>query len=215
MSATRPKQYLTLLDAPVIAHTLQRLCAHPRISGVMVALSPGDPYWARLPRPAGCALWTVEGGEERCHSVLNALRELAARAAAEDWVLVHDAARPCLRRADLDVLMDTLCDHPVGGLLGMPVADTLKRTDALGGVVETVPRAGLWRAATPQMFRLGALAEALQAALDQGLLVTDDASAMELAGWRPLMVESHPDNIKITRPQDLSLAALYLGQQAK
>jgi 2-C-methyl-D-erythritol 4-phosphate cytidylyltransferase len=215
MSAALPKQYLSLLGAPIIAHTLERLCTHPRISGVVVALSPGDPHWPGIHQPPGCPLWSVDGGVERCHSVLNGLRRLSAQAAADDWVLVHDAARPCVRRADLDLLIDTLHDHPVGGLLGIPVADTLKRTDALGEVLETVPREGLWRAATPQMFRIGALGAALQGALARGQLVTDDASAMELAGQRPLMIEGHPDNIKITRPQDLGLAALYLQQQAQ
>jgi len=215
MSAALPKQYLSLLGAPIIAHTLGRLCTHPRIAGVAVVLSPGDPHWFQVRRPRGCALWTVHGGKERCHSVLNGLYRLADRAAADDWVLVHDAARPCVRRADLDLLIDTLRDHPVGGLLGIPVADTLKRANALGEVVETVPREGLWRAATPQMFRLGALSAALEAALAGGQLVTDDAAAMELAGQRPRMIEGHPDNIKITRPQDLALAALYLRQQAE
>jgi 2-C-methyl-D-erythritol 4-phosphate cytidylyltransferase len=175
-------------------------------------LSDGDPYWRELAL-SHSKLSVAAGGEERCHSVLNALQLLQQKAAAADWVLVHDAARPCLRRDDLDHLIDVLRDHPVGGLLGLPVADTVKRTGADDAVIETVPREHLWRALTPQMFRLAELHEALDTALKNDRLVTDDASAMELAGKAPKMVEGHGDNIKITRPQDLALAQLYLAQQ--
>jgi 2-C-methyl-D-erythritol 4-phosphate cytidylyltransferase len=126
---------------------------------------------------------------------------------------VHDAARPCVRGEDLDALLAQLWDHPVGGLLGIPVADTMKRSDEQGNVIATVQREGLWRALTPQMFRYGMLVQALRTALDQGRVVTDEAAAMEIAGFTPRMVEGHADNIKITRPQDLILAELYLQQQ--
>lgn len=212
MLADRPKQYLELHGRTVLEHTLARFLDHPQISGVVVALSEGDPYWQELviTHPK---LVVAPGGQERCHSVLNALQLLRQQAAEEDWVLVHDAARPCLRREDLDHLIDVLRDHPVGGLLGLPLADTVKRTAADDTVIETVPREHLWRALTPQMFRLGELHEALGTALKNNRLVTDDASAMELAGKAPKMVEGHGDNIKITRPQDLVLARLYMTQQ--
>lgn len=214
MGAPLPKQYLQLDGQTVIEHTLERLCAHPRIEAVVVPLSDSDQWWAeidlgRFAKPVIAA----PGGAERCHSVLNGLACLAGRAGDDDWVLVHDAARPCLRLEDLELLIDTLSDHPSGGLLGLPVADTMKRTDATGEVVETVSRDQLWRALTPQMFRCRALREALTQALADGYLVTDDASAMEHAGYRPRMVEGHGDNIKITRPQDLLLAQTYLQQQ--
>jgi 2-C-methyl-D-erythritol 4-phosphate cytidylyltransferase len=213
MGAEVPKQYLKLLGRSVLDHTLDRLVGHPRIAGVLVVLSPDDRWW---PASAFCGhprVIQVGGGAERCHSVRNALTVLAELAAVDDWVLVHDAARPCLRRGDLDRLMERLRGHPVGGLLGMPVRDTMKRANATDEVQETVSREGLWHAYTPQMFRLGPLRRALQQALDAGYLVTDDASAMELAGLPPLLVEGHPDNIKITRPADLGLAAFHLGQQ--
>ena len=214
MQADRPKQYLELHGRTVLEHTLSRFLDHPRISGVVVALTDGDPYWQEL-AISHPKLVTASGGEERCHSVLNALQVLRARAGADDWVLVHDAARPCLRREDLDHLIETLAYHPVGGLLGLPVADTMKRTAADDTVVETVPREHLWRALTPQMFRLGELRTALDSALQNQRLVTDDASAMELMGKAPKMIEGHGDNIKITRPQDLMLAELYLAQQER
>ena len=211
MEADRPKQYLPLLSMNVIEHTLSRFLDHPLISGVVVALSDNDPWWEELglQHPK---LITAAGGAERCHSVLNALIALQSQADENDWVLVHDAARPCLRSGDLDLLIETLKEHPVGGLLGLPVADTVKRTDSDATVVETVPREHLWRALTPQMFRLGELRTALESALQNDLLVTDDASAMELAGKAPKMVEGHSDNIKITRPGDLRLAERYLDE---
>jgi len=215
MGGEVPKQYLQLLGRSVLDHTLERLVGHRRIAGVLVALSPTDRWWAdsafcRHPR-----VTRVAGGAERCHTVHNALVQLAGFAAVDDWVLVHDAARPCLRRSDLDRLLERLSGHPVGGLLGTPVRDTMKRASAVGEVQETVPRQGLWHAYTPQMFRLGQLRHALEQAIEAGQLVTDDASAMELAGWRPLLVEGHPDNIKITQPGDLGLAAFHLEQQER
>ena len=214
MQADRPKQYLSLHGRTVLEHTLLRFFDHPLISGVVVALSEGDPYWQEL-AITHPKLVTAPGGEERCHSVLKALQVLWELADEKDWVLVHDAARPCLRREDLDHLIESLSQHPVGGLLGLPVADTMKRTAADDTVVETVSREHLWRALTPQMFRLGELYDALDNALKNHRLVTDDASAMELAGWAPKMIEGHGDNIKITRPQDLVLAQLYLAEQEK
>ena len=213
MGADIPKQYLTLRGRTILEHTLQRLAAHPAIDGLVVAISPDDPHWVQLEPPKQLPLYLADGGRERCHSVLNALIALEGIADPQDWVLVHDAARPCVRLEDISALIDSLRDHPVGGLLGLPVADTVKRTDTQGNVQQTVDREGLWRALTPQMFRLGALRRALEQALAQNLLVTDDASAMELTGLAPLMVEGHGDNIKITRPQDLPLAELYLAQQ--
>jgi 2-C-methyl-D-erythritol 4-phosphate cytidylyltransferase len=215
MGAGLPKQYLQLLGRAVIAHALDRLAGHPRIAGSVVVLAREDRYWdalapAPLPRPR-----RVDGGAERHHSVLNGLEALVNDAAADDWVLVHDAARPCVRREDVDRLMDVLADHPVGGLLGLPVRDTMKRADADGGVRETVSREGLWHALTPQMFRFGLLRSALREAVAGGRLVTDEAQAMELAGHTPRIVEGSPDNIKVTHPRDLALAELFLRAQER
>ena len=211
MGTALPKQYLQLLGRPVIDHSLQTLLDHPLIEAVYVALSDADGYWPQTQHAKDPRVIRVAGGEERCHSVLNALNLLRQTAADDDWVLVHDAARPCLSSKDLDHLIQTLRQHPVGGLLGIPVQDTLKRVAPQGEVIQTLPRNDLWQAYTPQMFRLGLLAEALEQALAAGSQVTDDASAMELAGHRPLMVEGHGGNLKITRPADLPLAAFYLS----
>ena len=213
MGGDIPKQYLSLNDRPVIEHTLGRLTGHAAISKVLVALAADDGWWPETTFADHANVVRVDGGTERCHSVLNALRYLSEFADYRDWVLVHDAARPCLRANDIDRLIERLSEHPVGGLLGMPVRDTMKRADGSGQVKDTVCRENLWHAFTPQMFRLGPLRDALSTALEQGSLVTDEASAMELAGQPPMLVEGHPDNIKITRPEDLPLAAFYLSQQ--
>ena len=157
MGGEVPKQYLELLGRKVIDHSLQRLLDHPRIEAAYVALAETDDEWAGTEHAGDARVVRVAGGVERCHSVLNALHALAAHAAADDWVLVHDAARPCLSAADLDHLIRQLTDHPVGGLLGIPVQDTLKRVSADSAVEETVPRRDLWQAYTPQMFRLDLL----------------------------------------------------------
>jgi 2-C-methyl-D-erythritol 4-phosphate cytidylyltransferase len=213
MGASTPKQYLDLAGRPVIDYSVRLFLDHPRISGVFVALDPRDSYWTQTAFARHPGVRRVDGGAERCHSVRNALELLAQEADGVDWVLVHDAARPCLRRGDVDRLLEVLLDQPVGGLLGAPVRDTMKQVREGGTVCTTVSRDGLWHAFTPQMFRLDLLRRALRAALDKGNLVTDDAGAVELMGHEPMLVEGHADNIKITRPEDLPLAAFHLQQQ--
>jgi len=216
MQAPLPKQYLPLLGRPVILHTLERLCTHPRVRGVMVGISDQDRHWqALIPMLANLPkfLGKYSGGETRAHTVLNGLKALGNHAKSEDWVLVHDAVRPCLRHADVDKLISAVGNGPEGGLLAFPVSDTVKRVDNDGRVVETVRREGLWRAATPQMFRIGALASALEGAQKLGREITDEASAIEGAGGHPRVVACHADNIKVTLPEDLALAELYLKQQ--
>lgn len=213
MGTDVPKQYLPLAGKRVIEHTLERLGGHPRVSGIVVAVAENDLWWEQVTVTATPRPRRAPGGPERCHSVLNGLAKLAERANEDDWVLVHDAARPCVRGEDISLLVDGLSTHAVGGLLGLRVRDTMKRTDAHGDVVETVSREGLWHALTPQMFRLGALRRALQRAMADGRLVTDEAQAMELAGAVPRMVEGQPDNVKITRPEDMALAELYIRRQ--
>ena len=213
MGAAVPKQYLPLAGRPLLAHAVERVAGHPRVSGAVVVLARDDALWdavelGPVPRPR-----RATGGAERCHSVLNGLEALAGDAAEDDWILVHDAARPCVRPEDIDRLMDELAGHPVGGLLGLPARDTLKRADPDGSVRETVARAGLWHALTPQMFRFGLLRRALQAAIGGGLLVTDEAQAVELAGHVPRLVEGSPDNVKVTAPRDLALAEVFLRAQ--
>lgn len=216
MGSEIPKQYLPLGGRTVLEHTLDALARHPAIEGLVLVLSATDEYaGAILESDLGKPVFRATGGAERCDSVLQGLLVLSEHAADGDWVLVHDAARPCLRAADLDRLITALEGHDTGGLLAVPVRDTMKRADAANRVLHTEDRDGLWHALTPQMFRLGPLRDALRGAREQGHQVTDDASAMELAGFRPLLVEGHADNIKITRPEDLALAEFHLRLQER
>lgn len=212
MGGERPKQYLDLDGTPVLQRSLEALLSLGQLETVMVALAPGDELWQGLPAASYPRVEITSGGSERADSVLACLRALEQRADAEDWVLVHDAARPCLARSDLQRLVEQLADDSVGGLLAIPVSETVKRGDGDNRVLETVQRDGLWLAQTPQMFRFGLLKSALQAALEEGLAVTDESSAMERAGHRPRLVAGEPGNIKITRPGDLRLAALALAE---
>ncbi len=209
MAAEIPKQYLEIAGKTILEHTLNRFFEHQNITGVVLAISPDDHYWEQLDIQSAKPLIMAVGGAERCHSVLSALQTLERHADQQDWVLVHDAARPCLRSEDIDKLIEEVADHNVGGLLAAPVRDTMKRS--IDNVVtETVERAGLWHALTPQMFRLSDLKLALENSLQKGFVVTDEAQAMESMNMMPLLIEGHVDNIKITRPQDLEIATHYL-----
>ncbi|MGH8652018.1 MAG: 2-C-methyl-D-erythritol 4-phosphate cytidylyltransferase [Gammaproteobacteria bacterium] len=210
MQAPVPKQYLMLAGKKLIEHVLEKIGNHSRISGVVVAISAQDQWWQEVSLNSRAPVMRVTGGSERCHSVLAGLARLRDVARSEDWVLVHDAARPCLPQQDLDRLLAELSDHPVGGLLALPVRDTIKRDDGQRTVTATVEREGLWHALTPQMFRYDALREALEAVIATDRIVTDEAQAMELAGAKPRLVEGSAENIKITCPQDLALAEFYL-----
>ena len=213
MGGEVPKQYLSLLGRPIIVHTLARLCNHPRISGVVVALAADDRWWPEIQTQYIRTPLVVAGGEERRDSVLGCLDALTEHASNEDWVLVHDAVRPCLRDEDIDRLMDALWSDEVGGLLATPVKDTMKRARGDNRVSETVNRESLWHALTPQMFRLGALREAIRLSIDEDRVVTDEAQAMEFTGACPRLVQGHEDNIKITRPEDLKLAEMFLTRR--
>lgn len=206
--ADKPKQYLDLLGRPLIFHTLAALTACPEIERVWVVLSPDDPYWPRYDWSVlGPKLETVRcGGATRAESVHNGLQAAAMVAVEDDWVLVHDAARPCLSGQMLDAMFRELADDTVGGILAVPVADTLKRADAEQRVAATEPRDGLWQAQTPQMFRYGQLCSALQNHRD----VTDEAGAIEAAGLTPRLVRGDSTNLKVTYPADLALAAMIL-----
>ena len=204
MAADRPKQYLQLGGRTILEHSLGCFLDHPRLKGLVVSLAIDDPYWPTLACATDPRIQRADGGSERSGSVLNALLQLNALGASdEDWVLVHDAARPNLGRDDLDKLLAELADDPVGGLLAVPARDTLKRVDKHGRVVDTIDRSLIWQAYTPQMFRLGALHRALADSLVADALITDEASAMEWSGQAPRLVEGRSDNIKVTRPEDL------------
>ncbi|EIJ43842.1 2-C-methyl-D-erythritol 4-phosphate cytidylyltransferase [Beggiatoa alba B18LD] len=209
MEADCPKQYLSVHDKTILQHTLERF-DFPEIAGIVVALAKHDRYWQQLALDLTVPIFTADGGQERYHSVFNGLLTLTGKAHPDDWVLVHDAARPCVRQSDVRRLMQQLATHPVGGLLGIPVRDTLKRTTGENLVTDTVSRENLWHALTPQMFRYGLLYQALEKVILNHEPITDDAQAIEKLGHTPIFIEGHADNIKITRPQDLALAALYL-----
>lgn len=214
MQAGRPKQYLELAGSSVLERTLSRLLQAEVFQGIAVAVSRGDPYWPELAVSGNPRVITAEGGRERADSVLNALEALQGRARDSDWVLVHDAARPCITTSDILLLIETLQDDAVGGILALPSPDTLKHVDA-GRITATIDRSHVWRALTPQMFRYGALRDALESAAagERPGAVTDEASALEMQGLQPKIVEGRSDNIKITRPEDLALANFYLEQQ--
>lgn len=213
MQADRPKQYLTLADKTIIEHTLHALISHPAISQVVVALSPDDPYFPELPIANASWLTMVEGGDERANSVLNALHVLPD----DCWALVHDAARPCLSHKDIDNLLQVISQNEVaGGILATPVRDTMKRAEVQSQTVShTESRDNLWHALTPQLFPAELLKQALTTSLAQGHPITDEASAIEMAGLKVALIDADPANIKITRPADMPLAGFYLERLAK
>lgn len=213
MQADRPKQYLPLNNVTVIEQTLTRLLQVKQFSAVVVAISAEDPYWPNLDISKNPRILTAAGGKERADSVLSALNSIADKAGDNDWVLVHDAARPCITPSDVELLMHDLADHDVGGILALASHDTLKSVNDDLLISDTVDRSTIWRALTPQMFRYRALKHALQEASDKGWVMTDDASAMELQRKQPKIIAGRSDNLKITRPEDLALAQFYLEQQ--
>ncbi|MFA6051699.1 MAG: 2-C-methyl-D-erythritol 4-phosphate cytidylyltransferase [Methylobacter sp.] len=211
MQADRPKQYLELAGKTVIEQTLSRLLQANVFEAIAVAVSEEDPYWPTLPISQHANIIAAPGGKERADSVLSALKAIRDKASDDDWVLVHDAARPCITAADIQYLIDSLVNDDVGGILALSSHDTLKSVQG-NCITETLDRSHIWRALTPQMFRYGMLKTALEEA-EGNPAITDDASALELKGLQPKIVEGRPDNIKITRPEDLPLAQFYMEQQ--
>ncbi|MEY4932694.1 MAG: 2-C-methyl-D-erythritol 4-phosphate cytidylyltransferase [Pseudomonadota bacterium] len=210
MAGTLPKQYLPLAGRSVLEWSLAPFLARPEFHSIVVALAAGDTRWATLPLSRDKRILAVTGGAERADSVRAGLMAIAEHAHVQDWVLVHDAARPCLDPRDLNQLLATLADDPVGGLLAAPVPDTLKRAGADGRVDVTVSRAQLWRALTPQMFRYGVLRQALEQS-GGGAQITDESSAVEALGLKPLLVAGRSDNLKITVAEDIAIAERQLA----
>lgn len=198
-----PKQYLDVGGAPLVAHALAALLAHASVEGVVVALSPDDTRWPGWTSLAGKPVIACVGGETRAQSVLAGLAALPDSVRADDFVLVHDAARPNLALEDLDQLLERGRNDPVGAVLAAPVRDTLKRAGSDGGIDGTESRESLWRALTPQLFRRMQLTRGLEAARDAGIEVTDESMAMERQGHRPLLVEGREDNFKVTTAADV------------
>jgi 2-C-methyl-D-erythritol 4-phosphate cytidylyltransferase len=211
---TTLKQYAHLAGLPVIAHSIEAVSRHPSVRSVTVALAPDDGIFGELVQPDWPRIHTVDGGDSRAQTVLNGLQAIATREEDWGWVLVHDAARPCLSWADLDLLIEQGTKHSSGAILAVPVNDTVKQSGADGRIDGTVDRSGLWAAQTPQLFRLADLTVRLEAALAAGQSPTDEAAAMEAAGVRPLLVKGCSTNIKITGAGDLALAEFILQQQA-
>jgi 2-C-methyl-D-erythritol 4-phosphate cytidylyltransferase len=218
-AASVPKQYARLGASTVIEHALAPFEGDADCAGIVVAVAADDAHWPAIAARRSRLIETARGGEQRAHSVLNALRVLATRVRDDDWVMVHDAARPCFAPSDLAKLKQDLASHEAGGLIAIPVSDTLKRAVhadyPLAEVAATVDRAGLWRAATPQVFRFGILTRALEAALASQRLPTDEAQAVEWAGHRPRLIAGRPDNMKVTTADDLALAAAVLSLRSK
>ncbi len=208
-----PKQYLLAAGEPLLAHTLAALLAHPGVAGVMVAIAEHDADWLGWNDFAGKPVLTCTGGDTRAASVLAGLQALPESVRADDFVLVHDAARPNLPAADLGRLLEVGRADPVGAILAAPVRDTLKRAGDDGGIDRTEPRERLWRALTPQLFRRHQLTRALLEATGAGVEVTDEAMAMERQGARPLLVEGDECNFKVTTPADLARFEFELSRR--
>jgi len=214
MGSAVPKQYLPLAGKAVIEWAVAPFLARASIMTVIVVLAADDRRWSQTDLSRHTKIQTTTGGVERMNSVVAGLAALDTHAALDDWVLIHDAARPCLLAADLDRLIDGLRDDEVGGLLAAPVVDTLKRADDASRVTQTVPRDKLWRALTPQMFRRDVLSKALHSAIAAGATVTDEAQAIEALGLRPKLIAGDADNIKITLPEDLLRAERILQSRS-
>ncbi|MET0892784.1 MAG: 2-C-methyl-D-erythritol 4-phosphate cytidylyltransferase [Pseudoxanthomonas sp.] len=207
-----PKQYLQVAGQPLVAHTLAALLAHPAVEGAMVAIADHDADWPGWTSFAGKPVLTCTGGATRAQSVLAALHALPDEVRADEFVLVHDAARPNLGQEDLQQLLERGRNDPVGAILAAPVRDTLKRAGDDGGIDGTEPRQRLWRALTPQLFRRLQLSRALEEAGRTGVEATDESMAMELQGLRPLLIEGSEDNFKVTTPADLARFEFILSQ---
>jgi 2-C-methyl-D-erythritol 4-phosphate cytidylyltransferase len=205
MQANKPKQYLEIFGQPIIALTLGKLISTKRFSKIVVALNESDSYWSSLGLTKSADINTVIGGETRMHSVLAGLHSFANLAKSEDWVLVHDAARPNISVQLIEKLIISLSDDKVGGLLGLPVTDTVKQVSFSGEVEASLLREKIWLAQTPQMFRYGLLRDAIEDALQQGVILTDESSALERMGYRPKMVLGEATNIKVTTMDDLAI----------
>ena len=214
MQSTTPKQYLELDGRSLIEHSLLKLLAMNWVSEIVVAVAEDDPYWPKLALSKNSRIQTVIGGDERAESVWNALLSIDERAEDSDYVLVHDAARPCIASDDLEKLYQTVLNSESGVILADKLTDTIKRDDGNSSILKTVPREGLWRALTPQMFSYALLKTALKTARESSSdAVTDEASAVEQLGLSPKLLQGRSDNIKVTTKGDLKLASLILLSQ--
>lgn len=211
MLSSCPKQYLSIESITILEHTVQRLLSHPAITHVVIALGENDEYFSTTTLPNNPNVSCVIGGKERVDSVLAGLKHL--NAIQEPWVLVHDAARPCVRHSDLTQLITYCLENDHGGILASPVRDTMKQADNKQRVASTLDRSQMWHALTPQMYKTEELTAAITSVLANGIDITDESSAMEALGYISGLVKGSSDNIKITQPEDLFLAEFILNQQ--
>ena len=212
MGVDKPKQYISINNKTIIEHTIDCFIYREEIEKIIVAISKEDEFWSTLEISDHDKIMTVSGGKERYQSVLNSLKMLSSEAEDDDWVMVHDAARPCLNQSAIDRLIIQLKGHDIGGILAMPCRDTMKRSNDTGEIDETVERQSLWHAQTPQMFKYGKLLLAIQDALKNKAVVTDEAMAVERLGFKPMLVLGHQENIKLTYKDDLESLKAYLDR---
>jgi len=209
-----PKQYLEIAGIPILAHSLNRLAAVQQVDAIFVGISETDRHWQRLPLPHGMQVTSYTGGQSRGETVWLGLQALQEYASADDWVLVHDAARPCVQVEDIDALISAVVPSFEGGLLAVPITDTLKIANQDSTAKQTIDRRMLWGAQTPQLFRFSVLCTALQAVAHDLESISDESAAVEKLGLNPLIVQSAEGNIKITNSKDLQLAEFFLGKQS-
>ena len=215
MGSEQPKQYIEIDGKTILEHTLEPFIQHPDIAQIVVVVSADDPYCQSMNCLQQAKVNVAYGGQERCHSVMNGIMHLRDTITPDEWVLVHDAARPCIHQSEISLLIEALKAHPVGGILAWPVRDTMKRSDDQGKIVDTIEREHLWHALTPQMFRWQILFDALNEAHNQGQVVTDEAQAVERMGLQPQLVAASCYTSKVTTPADLQLAQQYLAMHRR
>ena len=212
MNSEIPKQYLKIEEKTILEYSIDRFLEHSKVHKVIVALSPKDTYWSKLPYHENSRVITVTGGNNRVDSVLAGLKEIRRFDDTEhDWVMVHDAARPCLGSQHIDDLIQSKESSPDGAILAIGAVDTVKIANTYQSIDKTIDRDTIWLAQTPQFFPLVTLQKSIESALDNGDIVTDEASAMELAGYHPALVIGSRKNIKVTEQEDLFLASLWIS----
>ena len=214
MGVNIPKQYITVCDKAIIEHTVEKFTSRNDLQGILVALSNSDQHWSTLELSKNNKITTVTGGEERYKSVYNALCSLKNKADDDDWILVHDAVRPCITTSEIDQFIADL-DHlnGIGGILALPCFETMKKANTNHEIEETIDRKFIWHAQTPQMFRYKKLFLAIEKIMNENIFITDEAMAMELAGYKPMLIQGTHSNIKITDQNDLKYLESFLRQE--
>ena len=214
MGVDIPKQYITVCDKAIIEHTVEKFTSRNDLQGILVILSNSDQHWSTLELSKNNKITTVTGGEERYKSVYNALCSLKNKADDDDWILVHDAVRPCITTSEIDQFIADL-DHlnGIGGILALPCFETMKKANTNHEIEETIDRKFIWHAQTPQMFRYKKLFLAIEKIMNENIFITDEAMAMELAGYKPILIQGTHSNIKITDQNDLKYLESFLRQE--